>query len=221
MYDVRNFLFTTDYPMPSVVWKYEGSIENVGSVSTKSITIPHNLGFTPLLLGAWSTNSDFNPSYDISNYIGAGVLQPDMQLNECGADNTNVVVEAFNGSSETKTLYFSLVAFVPSTYRGSTPVVSDTTKYQFSSSYNYPKIVKEGVVNINAGSIATIPHKLGYIPQVKVWGPNTNGRLSSVYYMDSPASLSGAYGPQIDENNLKIQAQYSGDYHYKIYGDEA
>ena len=104
MYDVRNFLFTTDYPMPSVVWKYEGSIENVGSVSTKSITIPHNLGFTPLLLGAWSTNSDFNPSYDISNYIGAGVLQPDMQLNECGADNTNVVVEAFNGSSETKTL---------------------------------------------------------------------------------------------------------------------
>ena len=219
--DARKFLFTSDYPMPYIVWKYEGSIDNVSAIGTKSVTIPHKLKFIPLLMGAWSTDSDFEPSYDIANYLGGSVLALDMQLNECSADSTNVYIEAFNGSSSAKTLYFRLVAFAPANYQGSFPVSSDATKFQFSTDYNYPKIFKEGVININAGDTGTVTHNLKYVPQVRVWGPNYNGRVSTLYRMDSPDDISGIYGPTIDANDLKIKAQYSGDYHYKIFGDEA
>lgn len=219
--DVRNFLFTSDYPMPAIAWDFIGVILNVGPYGTGYVNVAHNLPFTPLLIGVWSTNDKFEPSYDIANYIGDGVLNQDIQLNACGANSTDVYVEAFNMSTTTKSLYFRLLAFAPPDYTGEVPNVPDSTNFHFSTDYNYPKIIKSGSVTINAGDTAGISHDLGYIPQVKVWGPDANGRLGSTYLMRSPAYMNGNYGPVITSNALFIGAQYSGTYYYHIYGDEA
>lgn len=221
MQDARNLLFSTDYPMPVLAWEHSGSIADVGAVGTKSITIEHGLRFTPLLIGVWSTSSDFSPAYDIANYLGGGVINgQDMQLNQCGADDTNVYVEAFNASSSTKSLFFRLLAYAPPDYDGEVPNISDTTNFQFSTEYNYPKIVKAGSVTIDAGDSAGITHELGYIPQAKVWGPDAYGHLASTHFMRSPAYMNGNYGPVINADALFIVAGYSGKYYYHIYGDE-
>ena len=216
--DPRNFLFNSDYPMPALVWEYSGSITDVGSFATKSVTITHNLGFTPLLIGVWSVNSDLNPSYDIANYIGTEFFGQTIQLNACGANSTDVLVEAFNASSDSKSIYFRLLAFQPPEYTGDTPNVTDTTKFQFSTDYNYPKIINQGSIDLAAGATSSIEHKLGYIPQARVWGPDYNGRITPLYRIRSPR---GTYGPVITSNDLSITGQYAGKYYYQIYGDEA
>ena len=217
--DTRDFLFSSDCEMPALVWEYSGSITNIDSYSTKSVTIRHNLPFIPLLIGIWSTNPNFTPCLDISNYIGSGIGN-DMQLNACGADATNVFVEGFNEASSSKNLYFKLLAFAPPDYTEETPNLLDSTNFMFNSDYNYPKIVKSGAISISASNSEAISHGLGYTPQSKVWGPDSSGRITPLYRMFAP-SIIGTYGPTINNQSLTIAAQYTGKYYYHIYGDEA
>ena len=219
--DARNFLYSSDYEMPALVWEYSGSINDIAAYNTKSVTIAHKLPFTPLLIGVWSDNANFNPSYDIANFIGQGSLYGDLQLNQCGADSTNVVVEGYNATANSKNLYFRLLAFAPPDYDGETPNIYDTTNFMFSTDYNYPKIVKSGVVSCAEGEWKLIEHGLGYVPQAKTWGPDAYGRITPLYRMESPDWISGTSGPLIDTTNLGIKAHYAGSYYYHIYGDSS
>ena len=219
--DPRHFLFSSDYPMPVLVWEYKnGVIAGVGSYQNRSVTINHGLGFTPLLIGVWSTNSNFNPSFDICNYIGTGAFNQDIQLNACCADNTSVFVEAFNLSTGVKDLYFRLMAYAPPDWTGNTPKVGDTTHFELSTDYNYPKIVKSGVVDITSGQTQDIEHNLGYIPQVKVWGVDLvyDPKITPMHRVVAQV---GSFGPIVDSTKLSITANSTGKYYYHIYGDES
>lgn len=219
--DAKHFLYSSDYQMPALVWSDYGSLTAIPAYGTKSVTMTHNLPFVPLLLGVWSENSDFNPAYDISNFIGPADINGNLELNACGANSLNVLVEAYNGANTPKTLYFKLIAFAPPDYDGDLPNIYDTTNFMFNTDYNYPKIVKSGVVTLNSGSSTTINHNLGYVPQAKVWGADQNGRITPLYRKNMSPSLGGDDGPLIDKNNLVIKAGSSGKYYYHIYGDSA
>lgn len=219
--DARNFLYSSDYQMPALVWESSGSITDIGAYSLKSVAIKHGLPFIPLLIGVWSGNSDFNPSYDIANYLGSATLNGNLQLNQCAASGTYVTVEGYNATSSPQTLYYRLMAFAPPDYEGETPNIYDTTNFMFSTDYSYPKIVKAGVVTLAADSSTNIQHGLGYIPQAKCWGVNSDGRITPLYRIQSPNWISGTYGPLIDANKLTLGGHYPGKYYYHIYGDSA
>lgn len=217
----RNFVYSSDYPMPALVWEYSGSITNIGSYSLKSVNITHNLPFIPLLIGMWSENSNFNPAYDIANYIGPANLNGNLQLNQCGADSTKVVVEGSNMTGSTKSLYFKLLAFAPPDYAGEVPNIYDTTNFMFNTDYNYPLIVKSGTAALSAGGSTTVQHGLGYVPQAKVWGPDTNGRITQLFRINSPNWVDGTYGPLIDADKLTIRSRNAGTCYYHIYGGDS
>ena len=219
--DVRDFLFSSDYPMPVLVWEKSGSISSIGSYATKAVTINHGLPFTPLLIGVWADNSNFNPSYDIANYLGPANVNGNLELNNCTANSSAVKVEGYNGTGSSKTLYYKLLAFAPPDYDGEMPSLYDNTNFMLSTDFNYPKIVKSGVVQLSAGGSTTIQHGLGYIPQCKVWGPDDSGNQEALYRMNGPNWMNGTYGPLIDSDKLTIKGQYAGKYYYYIFGDEA
>lgn len=219
--DARNFLQSSDYPMPALVWENSGNISGIGSYSTKGVTINHKLPFVPLLIGVWSDNSNFNPSYDISNFLGAANINGDLQLNACRADNIKVYVEGYNATGSTKTLYFRLLAFAPPDYDGEVPNLYDTTNFMLSTGFNYPKIVSQDRFTLSGGATKTIQHGLGYLPQCKVWGPDSAGGITPLYRMNSPSNMGGSYGPLVDTNSLTIKGQYAGTYYFHIYGDSA
>lgn len=222
--DARNFLLSTDYPMPVICWEKSGSVSNISAYAIKSTTVAHGLPFTPLIIGIWSESSNFTPCYDISNNMGEASLNGNLTLNAIGANSTNVLVEAYNGASSKKTLYFKLWAFVPPDYVDEVPNIYDTTSFQLSTDYNYPKIIQQGTVDIAKNTTATIPHELGYVPQAKVWGPDMiySNRVGFLQRIVRPSSAGGNYGPYINSNNLYIRnnGTAAGKFYYMIFGDE-
>ena len=221
--DARNFLLSTDYPMPVICWEKSGSISNVSSYSLKDTTITHGLPFRPLLIGIWADNSNFAPCYDIANYDGPALQDGNLTINSLGSNETNVYIQVFNGTGSKKTFYYKLWAFVPPDYVDEVPNIYDTTSFQLSTDYNYPKIIKQGTIDIAKNTTATIPHELGYVPQVKVWGPDI-GSSSRTGYLQRwvrPSDRGGNYGPYINSNNLYIRSMNAGKFYYMIFGDGA
>ena len=58
MENPNNFLINTDYPLDMIIYYKFYELTTNGS-SSQTVTIPHGLGFTPLLFGVWSTTPDF------------------------------------------------------------------------------------------------------------------------------------------------------------------
>lgn len=222
--DPRNFIYTSDYPTPAIVWKLETMISKT---SSGTVSIPHNLPFTPLLMGIWSTSSSFNPSYDIANvygdfdYTGGFTM-----LNRCDADATNVNLWILNVGGANNDVYFKLFAYAPPDYEGEVPSVDDNTKFILNTDYVVPKIVKQGYVEHTIeGSTEdfSIYHNLGYIPQARIWGagPNYIGSgsciepMRSQYWEDKRRDI----GTEVDDTHILIHTEYTGKYYYHIYGD--
>lgn len=227
--DPRHFLISTDYPMPVIV--YQGSSNtSVPSYEIKTVTIKHNLGFVPLLMGQWSTNSNFQPSQDLANEIDWQYMYDgsnDMVSCFFDSDSTNIYVDAQNMSSSSKTFYWRIFAYAPPDYTGETPNVTDTTHFIFNSEFNYPKIAFQGVTgNVSYGSETTISHNLGYVPQVRIW-QQENGRVRPCFGIYSPDLSGNRGGPRVTSSSLIIKNlsldsnNYTRKYYYHIYGDAA
>ena len=56
--DPREFLLNTDYEMDKIIYFKEGKVNNPIN-NYETISIPHNLGFAPLIFGVCSFNSSF------------------------------------------------------------------------------------------------------------------------------------------------------------------
>lgn len=198
---MATLLYNSHYPVPWIIWKraYSVSVAGNGAMITQSIT--HGLPFMPLLIGQWSTNPNFSPSYDISVTIPGGGSggQPETYVG-VSATATTVDFQILNNSTSSRTYYFRLMAFAPPNYANDVTPVEYSSPFRFNSKYRYQQLYLSG----SASAGATITHGLGYLPQAKVWA------ISSVRVMPSPGILT---------TNLLRCAADSSDYYYHIYKD--
>lgn len=192
-------LVNSHYKMPWIVWAWRGQLA-VNAYDELVRTTPHNLPFTPLLFGQWSTDAQFNPSYDLAVTIPGGSPggQPQTMFS-VNARSSGINFDIINNTSASRVFYFKLMGFAPPGYTGEvTPVQYDaasTHGLTFNSRYRYQQIVMSGQ------SSSVVDHNLGYLPQAKVWSIS-NGRVLPAMGKLTTTSLSLASG---------------GDFYYHIY----
>ena len=232
--DPRKFMLTSDYPIPILVWKTETSLAvPVGAYfNAAHKSIAHGLPFTPWIIGQWSTNSNFQPAYDLANDMPIFTgTRPDLHI-LIGADSTYIRISAEHTASSAKTFYFRIFAFLPPDYTGDWDnFLSDSTKFTLDSEYNYPKLFKSGSLTVPDNTTKTVDHGLGYLPQVRAWRWSNTSPFDD-YSIDwnilipvtSATQPDGLLGISVTTSTVKFGAanQYGGsiDYRYMIFGDE-
>lgn len=232
--DARKFLLTSDYPIPILVWKGETSLTvPVGQYfNAAHKSIAHGLPFTPWLIGQWSTNSNFQPAYDLANDMPIFTgTQPDLMI-LAGADSTHIRLSAMHTASSSKTFYFRFFAFLPPDYTGDyNNPLGDTTNFTLNSEFNYPKLFSSGTITVPDESTKTVAHNLGYVPQVRAWRQIETGPFDDytinwniLIPMNNGYYSEGLLGVAADTANVKFGAcnQYGSSitYKYMIFGDE-
>lgn len=198
-----NLLVNSHYKMPWIVWKREYTVSIPASTGYISISFPHGLPFTPLLIGSWSNRADFNPSYDVTVTVPGGSTggQP-KYVCQVSADATNVNIMAINNADSNPVCYLRLMAFAPPSYQGEVTPVDYSSSFRYNSKYRYQKIFMAG------RTTGPLQHNLGYIPQARIWW----GSLSDANY--------AAPGPcAITAQNLTTDSS-TIPFYYHIYLDK-
>lgn len=235
MADIRNFIMNSDYPTPFLVWKIEETLEvPVGEwYNAAHKSVAHNLPFTPLLIGQWSTTPYFVPAYDLSNEMPIFTgTRPDLQA-VVGADATHIRITAEHTQESSVTFYFRIFAILPPSYQGSwANVLDDNTDFKLNSDFNLPKILASNTVTVQENQVVSYNHNLGYTPQVRAWEWVEGGPFddySEVWNILRPVSndrnSTGLMG--VRANDTTVEFGYQGlnvvgstTYEYIIFGDE-
>lgn len=200
MVDSRNLILDTDYPLDQVIYLKTGQFSGSGT------SFAHNLGFTPLIVGTWSTSSTFPISME-GGYPGYEVFDPTAEYITFGANSTNISINRL--TSQTGTRYFRIYGFMPTNVNVDVAeTVSQSNNNIFNTDYNYTKIFLEGIAT-PSGSATTINHNLGYRPQVSAWIEQASGYITA-----APAYQC----PKVTTSSIIIPAS-SYNTHYKIYTD--
>lgn len=220
----RDFLLNTDYEMDKIVYFNEGSI----AASEQTKTIQHKLGFTPLIFGICSTSSNFSNCRSIP-YLYQ--LQDNYVQFEAKANGNSIVITYNDFGDQSSRMYYRIYAFEPSNSAASVaPTSKYATQFVLNTDYNYCKLCKKGILTNTVGT-HTVPHNLGYIPQVLAWGKN-NGYIFPIEssYPDDPVFNEPHYVAVTDSNiivrdndgtNPSVVGQTWDEVHYRIYYDEA
>lgn len=226
MPDPRKFIATTDYPMPFLV--YSATTDFVATAQTyiASITIAHGLPFIPLLIGQWSINSSFQPSYDLTfDILGFAGNLPTVTI-QVYADATNVYISWANYTNTDEHIYLRLTAFTPPSYTGLVTAVDDNSPFKFNSDFNYIKIYMAGSLTLAADTDQTINHGLGYLPQCRVW-KSVQGNNSFSPMVTNTSGNGLLLGAAITDQTLILGnhdadpfSQHDVTYIYQIYADE-
>lgn len=208
MSSLNDFRVNSDYDTPWIVWKNESQFTSGASEYWAQKTIAHGLPFTPLIFGMWATNSNFLPSYDLTDdaptYAGSG--QPSFAFSAY-ADANNVVASLDNNTGSALTFYLRIMGFAPPEYTGSISPVDFASAFSYNSDHNYQKLVSQGKL----GGNGSVSHNLGYRPQVRAWEKSAVGYVSptrvvmnvtpEVFTIGNPATTS------------------TTEFYYHIYGD--
>jgi hypothetical protein len=217
--DARNFQYSSDYQTPAFVYELEGSLV-VGNYGYETQQIPHNLPFMPLIVGQWSLNPNFEPSFDIA--ITSGYIAGNSAYVAFESNSTDILVTMVNNEDRQVTLYYRIFGFAPDDYYGAdVPNIEDSTNFKFNSDYVYPKLFMTGSGVTDANREVIVYHNLGYVPQVKVWQYDPyfgrQGQFVTVYYADG----SNSSGVWVDEEKLIMRGTSQGNtMTYHIYADE-
>lgn len=207
----NDFLYNSDDNIDKVILYKETTIS-----SGQSLSIPHGLGFIPLVFGVWSSTSDFttcHPIGEIGNwaYVGVAANSTSVDLNYVGSG----------------TVYVRIYGLMPTDQEGNAPnATSGVNGLIFSSDYNYTKLYMSGVTNSETGT-STISHNLGYKPQVMAWEENYNGTISpfsvSQFIIGNTAAGNVQDGMAITNSVLQFKRfpDDSRRFHYRIYYDES
>lgn len=191
-------LYNSHYKLPWIIWSrtYQFTLAAYGY--QPDATIAHGLPFIPLLLGQWSVNANFNPSYDIHIDVPGGSIggQPEKAC-VISADASYVHILAVNNTSSNMTFYFRLMAFAPPNYAGEVSPVKYNSPFSFNSHYRYQQIYMQGQ------SSGIVNHNLGYLPQAKVWSLSGNQVVPSIGILTTST----------------LKCAVSGSYYYHIYKD--
>ena len=160
--DPRNFNFNSDYQMPVVAFQKEFTITTTGrgSATTK---IKHNLPFAPLVLGKFSTTSDFS----VSQEIGTGAYL-DNSMVWAFADSEYIYCNSLCSGPITR--YVKIVGLIPPDYNGAAIGIETDTNYKLDTDNEYIGCI-QGVANVTVDGLNSliVRHGFGYCPQSKVW----------------------------------------------------
>lgn len=208
MADPKDFLLNTDYEMDKIVLFKEGQL-------TDEVTLPHNLGYAPLVFGVWSLDSDFSSTNTMSE--NAGLVLPGV---ECLGSSTDITVLSV-GNTDSRTIYYRVYAFEPAGVQKPADSTSQYAKeFMMNTDYNYAKLKATGTFTQPGQEYA---HNLGYIPQVMAWREN-----EAPYYDIEQFNISS----ELSEVTLKVTTNkliYTNNsstsgiakIHWRIYYDEA
>lgn len=203
MANAAQLTVNSHYKIPWIVWKRELTVALSGGLDYTTMTIEHGLPFIPLLIGQWSLNSNFYPSYDLAietpGYTGAG--QPPVALL---AAATPTLVRLTLDNRLTDRVYVRLMAYAPPGYTGEVIPVEYSSPFRFNSHYRYPKIVASGKGSPNQ----IINHNLGYIPQAQIWDSSVVNGVETV--MPAPGILTTS----------TLKSTTSASFYYYIFGDK-
>lgn len=230
----KNFILNSDRSIPMLALNLSTSIDvPVGEFwNENQKIIKHNLPFTPLIVGQWSTNHNFSPAYDLSTQIPIfyGSSQPPFVV-DIGADNNNIYINCQHNNQFATTFFFRLTGFMPPDYEGLIANVEDSTNFRLNSDFNYLKILEQRKVIVEANANLAINHNLGYIPQAKVWRAGQVGNYSQGFHncvipQATSKSLNndGLLGALLNESQFIICNKPNNPtrsvFYYHIYGDE-
>lgn len=219
--NAQNFLINSDYPMDKVVYQFSSSQTMDGSTF---FSFPHGLPFAPLIDLTWSYTPDFSVSYTI-NAGPAPASVPsylfDLQV-YASSDATNIYIDCY-GPASAQTVYYRIFGFQPDDSNVTLPsTVASGENFIFNSTYNYAKLLTAGHAPFTAGGVfITIPHNLGYLPQVQVWQKTTRTNLIAV----SGDDPSGSWQIEVTSTSLTMtlspfNSLSSGTLYYRIYMDQ-
>lgn len=229
MADARKFIYDSDYPMPYLAYSSTCNYTVGGNEWYKTVSFAHNLPFTPLLIGQWSTDPSFSVSYDIAMSIPSFSGSQPLFAAVVEADASSVWLDLTNNTGSDLTFYFRFTAFPPSDYTSEITAIDDASNFKFDSDFNYFKIAEQGKVTVSAGGYAAVNHGLGYVPQSRIWyGFNTYIGGANRYVvapLNMTRTTSGALGASVDSTSLWLQNSANAmaattDFYYQIYADE-
>lgn len=180
---VTDFLLNSDYEMDKIVWVHNMHVTNA-LTTTMKVDVPVNLCL--LIIGFYSTNSDFSES----RMIGDGIVRAGSYTDGVGEEaikNTviEVYVDGVREQGQVNDVYIKLYGLLPTKYKEEEipeemreyinseicekarvkPTNVNANKFIINTNNNYLKLVKkcaplEGV---------KYEHNLGYVPQVLAW----------------------------------------------------
>lgn len=227
MADPRNFLLNTDYPMDQIVFLKEGSMVRGDGIFT--INIPHGLPFTPLPEMVWSHTADFaicQTGPDESYFDNQWTTMVGEYYNVL-ADDTNIIIQGNNNSGSTKTIYYRIWAFAPSTASLDSVVPSTTNSgdnFILNTDYNYMKLAYSGYLSSAGGGVKSFSHNLGYVPRVKTWNIASElayqNNFNQIISIDPDGSVGYSIGTHITSTQLVMMNNSVNDgIEYRIYYD--
>jgi hypothetical protein len=210
MTDPRNFLLNTDYPLDKVVYMTSGSFSAAGGGGLGTVhQFNHGLSYTPLIVGTWSTNSDFSTSRE-GGYFAFEGTDPNTIYTQFFANSTKITVSTFNPPAPAVTIYYRIYAFMPSNVNvDSSFTTASADTFALNTDYNYTKLFSSGIAT--AAATTTITHDLGFRPQVMAWIKD-----SSVAY---GTSMVVDMGYVKATTTTVVITSPSKDIHYRIYAD--
>lgn len=170
---MANLLVNSHYPTPWIIYKTNYSITVPAKTTRRDVAVPHGLPFRPLLVGQWSDNPNFSPSYDISlGYTQRSQSDRFEIVVLVESDETNLYFFVLNNTTSSKTVNLRLMGFAPPEYTGEVTPVEYFSKFRYNSHYRYQQLYMAGFAT------ADVSHNLGYIPQARVWDV-IDGRCSA------------------------------------------
>jgi hypothetical protein len=224
---VKLMSVSTDFPLDKVVYMHTRTVV-ISGFSFNDQIFAHNLPFTPLILGQWSFDSNFDTAYDANSgprFGGGGTL---LFASALHSDATNITIFNTNNQASSVTVYWRIYGIMPSTVSTTAPFTASTADdYIVDTDQNYSKLFLSGETGFSStlGSSVVVQHGLGYRPQVLVWTENSTFTTWTGSY-----ALEGTGGG--GNNRCRVGTQEitlirdstvlpsSTRFHYRIYIDE-
>lgn len=212
--DRTKLKFYSPDPIDKITADFTGSMD-VSAGGNTTVEIAHGLSYIPLCLVKWSTSSTFDVSYDegISGFLPYNLV--------VRSDLTTIYILGGNNDASPITLYYRIIAFMPTDVDLTAPASTATLdEFAFNSDYNYSKVFEEGVIDAATG---TVEHNLGYYPQVEAWyirgldGQCVHAVEQEAYASPSSPTVTLTTSALTFGNGASVTAT---KWHYKIYWDE-
>lgn len=226
MANPNNFLLDSDYPMDKIVFlgEFEIEITSLGEYGYAPFyeVIPHHLGAIPFCNGVFSIDN-----WQTTYQVGAAIVEGDFapKTFNLGSDANNIYI------SGTIDQIGTLKARVWGVFDESTTLgtvadpTSGVTDFILNSDYNYPRLVKNGLIDATEGT-STVNHNLGYVPFCDVWYysyifPQTGGSPIPAWIIWHENTFDPEQGMdavvKVDTTKLSLNGY---EFYYRIYGND-
>lgn len=209
---IKNFIIDSDYPIEKVAGVFEGAGTTNAGETIFTLSNPLNVA---LLIDGVFSEDNWASSYPIS----AGDKNRNVGMLEVLACTESQIQWRFFSNAGINVKY-RLWGFLPEDYPADVPKTDSVSSYPFTidTSKNYMKVFKSGRATVTSGNSVTIPHDLGYIPFVKVWG----GANNAWALVNQGIQVNIDYPVTVTATDLILNdIQETQSYYYRIYVNEA